>query len=424
MTYSDLLASPQAQLLKLEKARQKSALRRWFNSRPLHEAQYRIYKNRARFRVVACGRRFGKTELGRREAVEVATHGGYVWWISPTYPMSQDVWAQLNIETKDIRTGLNKSEREIRFEGGGKLRVLSGDDPDKLRGAGLDYLVIDEAAFCGEGVWQVLRPALADKQGRALFLSTPQGHNWFWRVYQAGLDPLKPEWASWRMPSMNNPFLPPSEIEAARRDMPERMFKQEIEAEFLEDGGAVFRNIDQCIKTPPEKSQVKSVVIGVDFARSQDFTVLTALDEASKCVLEIDRFNEVNWSVQRGRIQAMVQRWPTRLVVAESNSIGEPNIELLQNEGMKIQGFQTTASTKQPLIDALALAIENQQIGLVDNPVLINELQSYEMERTPSGNWRYSAPDGGHDDCVISLALAWYATNSRRSYAIEGTKYA
>jgi phage terminase large subunit-like protein len=412
MNYSDLLASPQAQLLKLERVKRKSALARWFNSRPLHTAQQTIYEHPARFRVVACGRRFGKTELGRRASVEVAVHGGYVWWVSPTYPMAQDVWQQLSMETRDIRTDLNKSEREIRFEGGGRLRVLSGDTPDRLRGAGLDFLVIDEAAFCDEMVWQVLRPALADpgKQGRALFLSTPRGRNWFWRLYGDGIDPQKEDWASWRMPSYKNPFFLSSETESARRDMPERMFKQEIEAEFLDDYGAVFRNVAACIVPTPAPHT--DVVIGVDWGKSNDYTVLTAIDRKTLRVLEIDRFNQISWGLQRGRLEQMARKYNPSLILAESNSIGEPNIEELMRMGLPVQGFQTTGSTKPALIDGLALAFEQQAIGIPDDPVLINELQAYEMERLPSGNWRYSAPDGGHDDMVISLALAYRAAST------------
>lgn len=414
MNYSDLLASPQAQLVKLERVKRRSALKRWFDSRPLHEAQQAIYDNPSRFRVVACGRRFGKTELGRRESVEVAVHGGYVWWVSPTYPMAQDVWQQLSTETRDIRIDLNKSEHEIRFEGGGRLRVLSGDNPDRLRGAGLDFLVIDEAAFCNEMVWQVLRPALADpgKQGRALFLSTPRGRNWFWRLYADGLDSLKEEWASWRMPSYKNPFFLPSETEAARRDMPQRMFTQEIEAEFLEDYGTVFRGITECIKPAPESHD--RVVMGIDWGRANDFTVLTVMDGITRTVLEVDRFNQINWSIQRGRVKALADKWQPMTILAEENSIGQPNIEALQAEGLPVQPFVTTSASKGQLIDDLALAFEQQTIGIPNDPVLINELQAYEMERLPSGVFRYSAPSGGHDDMVMSLALAYRAASTSR----------
>lgn len=410
MNYSDLQASPQAQLFKLERVRRKSALQRWFQSRPLHPAQREIYENNSRFRVVACGRRFGKTELGRREAVEVAVYGGYVWWVSPSYKMAQDVWKQLTNETRDIRTGMVKSEHEIHFDGGGSVRVQSGDNPDGLRGAGLDFLVVDEAAFCSEDVWHVLRPSLSDKQGRALFLSTPRGRNWFWRVYQDGLDHLKAEWAGWRMPSQRNPYLAASEIEAAKQEMPERMFQQEYLAEFLEDYGTVFRNVTACLMEHKPTTWGRTVM-GIDWGKSNDFTVITVMDRETRQVIEIDRFNEIGWHLQRGRIRALADKYHPDLILAERNSIGDPNIEELQRDGLPVEGFDTTAQTKAPLIDDLALALEQQTIGIPDHPVLIGELQAYEMERLPSGKFRYGAPEGTHDDCVIALALALRAAS-------------
>lgn len=152
-------------------------------------------------------------------------------------------------------------------------------------------------------------------------------------------------------------------------------------------------------------------MFGVDWGRAEDFTVISVLDADTRQQVDMQRFNQVSWELQRGRLVTLYQRWQPKTILAESNSIGEPNIEALQAEGLPVQGFQTTAHSKGPLIDALALAIERQDIALLSDPVQLAELQAYTMERLPSGMFRYSAPAGGHDDTVIALALAWHALN-------------
>jgi len=152
-------------------------------------------------------------------------------------------------------------------------------------------------------------------------------------------------------------------------------------------------------------------VMGVDWAQSYDFTVLTVIERETRRVCAIDRFNQIGWEVQRGRLQALARQWQVCDILAEENSIGGPNIEQLQSEGLPVKGFTTTAQTKQDIIVALQLAFERSEIGIPDDEMLMGELQAFEATRLPSGRWRYEAPEGMHDDCVISLALAWEAAN-------------
>ncbi|HLA43758.1 MAG TPA: hypothetical protein VJZ27_10000, partial [Aggregatilineales bacterium] len=159
-----------------------------------HPGQALILNHPARFRVVACGRRFGKTELAKLDVIITAQDGGVAWWVLPTYSMAQDVWSDL-VRMLEPLDGIkiSQSKYTIHFPDAGSISIKSGHNPARLRGSGLDSVVIDEAAFCHEDVWHVLRPALADRSGKALLLSTPQGRNWFWQLYQKGFDPLEPE---------------------------------------------------------------------------------------------------------------------------------------------------------------------------------------------------------------------------------------
>jgi hypothetical protein len=179
---------------------------------------------------------------------------------------------------------------------------------------------------------------------------------------------------------------------------------------FLDDAGGVFRRVTNAAtatETPAEKGH--EYAIGVDWGKSGDFTVLSVLDIADKRMVALDRFNRIDYVVQRGRLAAMHERYNATVIIAESNSMGEPIIEQLQRDGLPVRGFTTTNATKAQAIEALGLAFERGDIRILPDPVLIGELQAYEMERLPSGMTRYSAPDGMHDDCVMSLALAWQA---------------
>ena len=377
-----------------------------------HPAQALVHKDGARFKTLACGRRWGKTRLGVNECLDVAARGGRAWWVAPSYKMSEVGWRPLRQIAGKVGAEIRRVDRQVILPGGGEVSVRSADNPDSLRGEGLDFVVVDECAFVPELAWtEALRPALSDRQGRAMFISTPKGRNWFWRLWQRGTDDTQDEWHSWQFPTSDNPYIAPTEIEAARRDLPERIYLQEYEAQFLEDAGGVFRRVaDAATATEAGPEQGHEYAIGVDWGKSNDFTVLTVLDIAERRMVAMDRFNRIDYAVQRGRLGALADRYMPTVIMAESNSMGEPIIEQLQRDGLPVRGFNTTNATKAQIIEALGLAFERGDLAILADPVLIGELQAYEMTRLPSGMVRYSAPDGMHDDCVMSLALAWLAS--------------
>jgi len=376
-----------------------------------HPGQAEVHHDPARFKVLACGRRWGKTRLGVNECLDVAAQGGRAWWVAPTYKMSEVAWRPLRRIASQAGAELRKVERQAIFPGGGWVAVRSADNPDSLRGEGLDFIVMDECAYIRERAWtEALRPALSDRLGRGMFISTPAGRNWFWRMYQRAA--TDDEWAAWSFPTSANPYIEAGEIEAARATLPEQTFRQEYLAEFVEDAGLVFRNLRACIGIPPAQADPnRRYVMGVDWAQQKDFTVLTVMDSATAQVCEIDRFNQIGWDVQRGRLAALAEKWDVGHILAEANSIGGPNIEQLQSEGLPVRGFTTTNQSKQEIVVALQLAFEREQIIIPDDDTLLAELESFEAERTPSGKWQYRAAEGFHDDMVISLALAYEAAN-------------
>ncbi|MCC6904438.1 MAG: hypothetical protein IT326_01250 [Anaerolineae bacterium] len=365
----------------------------------------------ARFKVVACGRRWGKTTLGLYLAAEAMRRGRRVWWVAPTYNMAFEPWLALK-QAFEGADGLVKQEaaRYLALPDGGSISIKSADAPDRLRGVGLDLVIVDEAAFISQYVWQaVLRPALADRRGRALMISTPRGRNWFYHAFQRGLDPLAHDWEAWRAPTSANGLIAPEEIADVRALTPERIFRQEYEAEFLEDGGEVFRGVRRAATAPVDAAPQPGhrYVAGIDWGRANDFTAVAILDATRMALVALDRFSGDEWALQRARIAALLRGWGVSLALAEENAMGGPNIEALQREGLPVRPFSMTALSKPPLIESLVLGIECGDLRLLPDEVLLGELESYTYQTLPSGRNRYGAPPGLHDDTVIALALAW-----------------
>lgn len=378
----------------------------------LHPGQLTVINNRKRFNTLAMGRRWGKTVLGQKLAIDPALAGFPVGWFSPSYKLLIDVWRDLRNALQPIIARSNVQERRIELTTGGVIEMWSLDNADAGRGRKYARIIVDEAAMVKSltHAWSAsLRPTLTDYAGDGWFLSTPKGRNGFWQLYQSGQDDTNSEWASWHMPTATNPFIDPAEIEAARKMLPERIYAQEYLAQFLEDAGGVFRRVmDAATATEQAKAEDGTqYVMGADWGKSNDFTVLTVLDTNGRMV-HLDRFNQIDYQVQLGRLQALAERFKPSAIIAEQNSMGAPLAEQLLRMGLPVQPFNTTNATKTAIIDGLALAFERGDIAILPDPTLIGELQAYEMERLPSGLLRYSAPDGLHDDTVMSLALAWY----------------
>ena len=372
-----------------------------------HENQMTILNDKHRFRVVICGRRFGKTELAKTALLFRMLKGQTCWYIAPTFKQGLAVFQSLANILRDLPTvQINRTRLTIQFNDGA-IEVKSADIPDNLRGAGLDFVVLDECAFMHPSVWaEVVQPMLLTTLGDALFITSPNGRNWLYNLYSQHHDG-DDMWVCYRYTSYDNPLNSSAELDRIKGEVPESVFRQEYLAEFLEGGGAVFRRVADAVRPMPPIGG--RIVFGVDWGQERDYTVIVAMDAMSKAVVEVDRFNQIGWDVQRSRLQAMAQRLNPVLIVAELNSMGSPNVEALQRLGLPVEGFTMTHASKVELVNTLQLAFEQMTITLPDNATLLNELQSYTMRRSPSGVYQYSAPSGAHDDTVVALALAYHA---------------
>jgi len=380
-----------------------------------HPGQYEAFMSDARFKILCNGRRWGKSLYSAIEILPyVFMKNKMVWVVAPTYELAQKVFREVYRYVRprhflwkaEGRCVNSKSEMRIITNFGTEIVGKSADNPDSLVGEGLDLLIIDEAARIKESVWnEQLRPTLSDKHGRAIIISTPKGKNWFFRLWTRGQDPKFPEYQSWQHPTSDNPYISPEEIEEAKRTLPERAFRQEYLAEFLDDTGGVFRGVRKLIrKTLRSARPGESFFIGVDLAKYMDFTVIAVLDRDGNLVY-FDRFNQIDWNLQKERIKSVYRDYPGKIII-DSTGVGDPIFEDLRYEGLDVEGFKFNPSTKRQLINNLSLAIEQEKIHYDDIPDLIIELEIFEYQISPSGNLKMNAPDGYHDDCVIALALA------------------
>lgn len=385
-----------------------------------HSGQLAMLREAKRYNVAACGRRFGKSTLAIELLSRPALEAQPVAYFSPTYKLLIEVWRLLETTLQPVISRSNATERRIELLTGGVIECWSMDNPDAGRSRRYARAVIDEAglvADLGERWQAAIRPTLADLRGDAWLMGTPKGRNFFWECYQRGLDTTQPDWMSWQKPTSANPHIHPDEITAMRDELTERRFNQEILAQFLDDAGGVFRGVLACATAPSgaEPAPGHRYIIGCDWGKSNDYTVFAVLDTTTKTLVALDRTNKVDYAVQRGRLQALCDRWKPDAVIAESNSMGEPIIEALHRSGLPVRGFTTTNATKAVIIEALALAFERREITIVNDPVLLAELQAYEASKLPSGLTRYSAPEGMHDDTVMALAMAWSAAGRTSS---------
>ena len=389
----------------------------------LYPAQKTIAERPERFIVVCEGRRAGKTILGMDRLISAALSGKPCAWFSPSYRMLSDVWRDLNNALAGVSTRVSVQDHRIELVTGGLIDMWSLDNADSARGRKYGLAVIDEAAMVPdlENSWQaVIRPTLTDLQGGAWFLSTPRGHNFFKVLYDRGQDPERPDWFSIQLPTVVNPYISPLEIEAARLDMTERRYAQEHMAQFMEGEGYVFRHVTACSTGTPEPYiEGHEYVAGCDFGRSNDYTVVSVWDVKERREVYLDRFKGESWPLQRTRIKATFERYHVFSALCEENSFGGPNIEELRRDRLPVQAFTTTNATKRTIVEGLALALENKNITLINDPVGNAELMAFEETTLPSGMIRYAAPEGsGHDDTVMARCLAYHAAKPRPFFGI------
>ena len=383
---------------------------------------YNAFFDEAKFVSIVAGRRSGKT------------FNAFQWLISELYVTNAHtaLWVDTvhnNIESyveryllngegdkfipilKNCGASWNSQKKILKLNNGAFIQFGSAERPELLEGFSYDRTVINEAGIILKKpqLWQnSIEPMTKGTNSKVRFIGTPKGMNLFYQLSKKNNDRYK----SFKFSAYDSPYWSNFELNEIKKNVPEIIFRQEYLAEFIEDSGTVFRNIEEaiCYDERVNFDFNSTYSIGVDWGQSNDYTVLTVIDVVAKKVIEIDRFNGISWEVQRGRLIALIDKYKPIATVAEKNSIGSPNIEALQRLGHNITPFITTQASKSTIIESLIFAFESKIIKIPNNDILINELKNYEMYKSKNGLFSYSAPQGEHDDTVISLALAYFGS--------------
>ena len=259
----------------------------------LHPAQLQIFNSTKRFKIVAAGRRFGKSYLSAWILLikAIQSDSKDVFYIAPTFQQAKDImWAMLKDLGKDLIAQAYENTAVLTLINGRKIYLKGSDRPETLRGVGLAYVVLDEYASMKPQVWeQIIRPTMADVKGGALFIGTPAGKNHFFDLYKDAFE--DDDWDSFQFTSTDNPFLPPEEIVAASKTMSSMSFRQEFEASFETNSGGIFKEEwFQVAEEPKEGHYVIAVdPAGFESIEKERNLKRSRLDETAIAIVKIDR---------------------------------------------------------------------------------------------------------------------------------------
>ena len=397
----------------------------------LHPGQLEVAKNPARWKILCAGRRFGKTRLGVQMCMEVALRGGRAWWVAPTFSIARVGWRDIAASAKsfpkEIEPKVSLANMQIDLANGGSIAVRSADNPQRLRGEGLDFLVMDEAAFVKPEVWaEVLRPTLTERRGSALFISTPIGRdNWFFDLWETAED--GENWARFRFATTDNPAIDPEEVEAARTEVGSIVFAQEYLAEFVDAGQGMLKPewLRYFALIPDNNGRLKCHVDGseyyldaldkygvVDLAttknKDSDYTVITSFARTpDNRLLVIDMLR----SKMEGpdiipAIKRAIDKNKLQYVGIERQGFQTTIIQMAQRSGIRVKNLKTD---KDKVTRALPLAarMESGDVYLQRDTHWLPEVEREIM----------TFPAGAHDDIIDTLSYGVQLLQEKKSWS-------
>jgi hypothetical protein len=265
--------------------------------------QQEVYRDQSRFKVIVAGRRCGKSRLSAISLIVEGLKcpkGSAVMYVAPTQGQArQIIWDLLLDLGRDVIQSAHINNLDITLVNGAKIYVRGSDRPDTLRGVSLTFAVLDEVADIKPDTWEkVIRASLSDKKGSALFIGTPKGRNWFYDMYNLGLEDEDKEWKSWHFTTKDNPLIDPEEIEGARKTLSSFAFKQEYEASFDNAGTDVFK--ESWLKYGKEPTY-GSYYIAIDLAGFENINNSAErkkrLDKTAIAVVKVDESGD--WFVHK-----------------------------------------------------------------------------------------------------------------------------
>ena len=383
-----------------------------------------VLNSDAQFRVLVCHRRARKTTLACAELVrQKFKTSSNVLYLAPYREQARKlIWEAPNMLQNfvppDVWAKRNNSEMKLPTPNGGYLYVSGSDNYEAFRGMELSFVVFDEWDDQDPKLWnEVFLPILGVNGGRAIFIGTLKGHADLHAKLNYAMTSDDPNWFGMNLKASESGIVPESVLEEIRKTMPRSTYMQEFENVALADGTAVFKDPGRLVKEPSmELDRGHQFRLGIDLAKRVDWTVISAIDMCAEkpTLLPQRRFNGIDWSMQKGLIEAEWYRHNMAQGFIDSTGVGDPIAEDIEKSCPGIEGFKFTAGSREQLISNLVMIMENDRLVLPPDDGLIAELEAFRWVANRKGadptdtrvKFRAEVPSGMTDDRVMSLALA------------------
>lgn len=378
--------------------------------------------------VVFAGRRWGKTHAGTQRILRncFQKENSLNWWVGLSWRAAsmKAAWRQLLKDHEGIIKKLKRDPREwrslidkeLRFPNGSIIQMRTAENPESLAGDSVDGIIFDEFSMARESVWtEQLAPTIITTNGWCCFIGVPKGNNWATKLWNYAR--ATEGWNKLHFTTLDNPMITQGAYERVRDAMPLLMQQQELLAEVIAGRGTVFSNVLECTgaKWQEEPSPRGIYVGGLDWAQENDYTVLTVWDVVNRQCVFYDRWNKIEYPEQLEKVRAYCDLWGFQRIISDNNAMGAPLIQQLQRDRIPVEPFDITNESKREIVDLLTLAMQNETVKIPLDEVMIDELESFEMNLTKLGKPQYSAPPGLHDDIVMSLCLGHWALSYKPS---------
>lgn len=393
----------------------------WLQEYGPHDRQWMYHSSDARFRVVVAGRRWGKSLSAAKEAEAMILDpsGTRGWVVSKTYDLAwkilREIYNDLIIKERlDKHLVVNKSNpTKWEFSWGSIVEAKSAMHPESLLGEGLDWVIFDECAKCKPSIWEMyLRPTLTDREGWALFITTPNGYNWIYDLYQRGKDPEHPDWASFKSPSWENPYLSKEDIAEAKRTLSEAAFAQEYGADFTISTGQVYKEFDEAYHAVPANELILNPdwprYRSIDFGYENPFVCLYIAIDAEDRVIVYDEYVKQHRTMEQ---HAIALRDGKKYEFTSCDPSGATEKATLRENGLP------TICTESEVVLGLEAVRQSLKMrddgrpGLLISSKCVETIKEFNLYSYPeTGNLEKPVKD--YDHCMD--ALRYFIVNWRR----------
>lgn len=367
--------------------------------------------------IIVWNRRSGKDKVCFNYMVKKACErvGTYFYFL-PEYTQARKViWDNIDNDgfkmldhiPPELIKKTNDTTLKVELVNGSIIQLLGADTFSKS-GVGTNPIgvVMSEYSVNNPEVWNFIRPILAVNGGWIIFNFTPRGQNHAYKLLEMAKD--NPEWFTEVLTVNETKVLSPEDIERERREgMSEAMIDQEYFCKFIESATSFFKRINEvCILQEKQPDPLHYYQMGVDLAKYQDFTVISVIDLNTFEQVAMERFNQVDWNLQKAKIEAIYHKWGKPRGYIDATGVGDPIVEDLVRQGVALEPIKFNEQNRKDILTSLSIQMEQTKIKLLDDPTLKSELSYFQYQLSDNGKLKVVVPDGLHDDTVFGTALS------------------